>query len=57
MAAYVTLTPEEAVLYDKVKEVILKRYKINEETYACGLKKGKKYNQEHADCFRDHFQQ
>ena len=33
LAPYVALTPGDAVLYDKVKEAILRRYEINEETY------------------------
>ena len=33
LAAYVALTPEDAVVYDTVKGAILRRYEINEETY------------------------
>ena len=33
MAAYAALPPENAVVYEKVKEEILRRYEINEETY------------------------
>ena len=33
MAAYTALTPEDAVVYKKVKKAILRRYEISEETY------------------------
>ena len=33
MAAYAALTAEDAVVYEKVKEAILRRYEISEETY------------------------
>ena len=33
MAAYAALTPEDAIVYEKVKEAILRRYEISEETY------------------------
>ena len=33
LAAYVALTPEDAVVYDTMKGAILKRHEINEETY------------------------
>ena len=33
LAAYAALTPEDTVRYEKMKEPILRRYEINEETY------------------------
>ena len=33
LAAYATLTLEDTALHGKVKETILRRYEINEETY------------------------
>ena len=33
MAAYAALTPEDEVVYEKVKEAILRRYEISKETY------------------------
>ena len=33
MAAYAALTPEDAVIYEKVKEAILWRFEISKETY------------------------
>ena len=46
MAAYAALTPEEAVLYDRVKEAILRRYEINEETYRLRFRQGRKKGEE-----------
>ena len=33
MAAYAALIPQDALLYDKVKEGTLRRYEVSEETY------------------------
>jgi len=59
MAAYAALTPEDATDYDKVKEAILRRYKINEETYRQRFrqdcKKGEESYREYADRLNDHF--
>ena len=59
MAAYAALTLEDAPVYDKVKEVILRRYEINEETYRQRFrqdrKKGEESYREYADRLGDHF--
>ena len=59
MAAYAALTPEDAVVYNKVKEAILMRYEINEETYRQRFrqdrKKGGESYREYADRLGDHF--
>lgn len=59
MAAYAALTPEDAVIYEKVKEAILRRYEINEETYRQRFrqdrKKGEESYREYADRLGDHF--
>ena len=59
MAAYAALTPEDTLLYDKVKEGILRRYEISEETYRQRFrqdrKKGEESYREYADRLRDHF--
>ena len=59
MAAYASLTPEDAVVYEKVKEAILRRYEINEETYRQRFrqdcKKGEESYREYADRLNDHF--
>ena len=59
MAAYAALAPGDAVAYDKVKEAILRRYEINEETYCQRFrqdrKKGEESYQEYADLLGDHF--
>ena len=54
MAVHTALIPEDAVVYDKVKEVILRRYKINKEIYHQQFrqdhKKWEEPHQEYADC-------
>ena len=59
MAAYAALTPGDAVTYEKVKEAILRRYEINEETYRQRFrqdrKKGEESYREYADRLGDHF--
>ena len=59
MAAYAALAPGVAVAYDKVKEAILRRYEINEETYRQRFrqdrKKGEESYREYADRLGDHF--
>ena len=59
MAAYTALTPEDTVVYEKVKEAILRRYKINEETYhqrfRQDCKKGEESYWEYENCLGDHF--
>ena len=59
MAAFAALAPGDAVAYDKVKEAILRRYEINEETYRQRFrqdrKKGEESYQEYAHCLGDHF--
>ena len=59
MAAYAALTPEDSTDYDKVKEAILRRYEINEETYRQRFrqdrKKGEESYREYADRLNDHF--
>ena len=59
MAAYAALTPEDAIVYEKVKEVILRKYEISEETYCQQFrqdrKKGEESYQEYADRLGDHF--
>ena len=59
MAAYAALTPEDAIQYKKVKEAILRRYEINEETYRQRFrqdrKKGEESYREYADRLGDHF--
>ena len=54
MAAYAAFTPEDSVVYDKVKEAILRRYKINEETYHQRFKQDrKKWEESHRE-YADH---
>ena len=59
MAAYAALTPRDAVVYEKVKEVILRRYETREETYRQRFrqdhKKGEESYREYADRLGDHF--
>ena len=59
MAAYAALTPVDALLCDKVKEAILRRYEISEETYRQRFrqdrKKGEESYREYAGHLRDHF--
>ena len=58
MAAYAALTPEDAVVYEKVKEAILRRYEINEtyrQRFRQDHKKGKELYREYADRLSDHF--
>ena len=59
MAAYAALTPENAVVYEKVKKAILRRYEISEKTYRQRFrqdrKKGEKSYWEYADRLGDHF--
>ena len=54
-----SLCPVDALLYDKVKEAILRRYEISEETYRQRFrqdhKKGEESYREYADRLRDHF--
>jgi len=58
MAAYAALTPEDAVDYGKAKDAILRRYKINEETYRQRFRqdrrKGDESYREFADRLNDH---
>ena len=59
LAAYANMAPEEACNYDCLKDTILKRYNISEETYrqrfrSC-RKKGEESYQEHASRLRDLF--
>ena len=53
MAEYAALTPEDSTDYDEVKEAILRRYEINEETYHQRFrqdrKKGEESYREYAD--------
>ena len=46
MAAYAALAPGDAVAYDKVKEAILRRYEINEETYHQRFRQDRKKGEE-----------
>ena len=46
MAAYAALTPGDAVTYEKVKEAILRRYEINEETYRQRFRQDRKKGEE-----------
>ena len=46
MAAYAALTPEDAIQYEKVKEAILRRYEINEETYRQRFRQDRKKGEE-----------
>ena len=59
MATYAALTPEDAVDYDKVKDAILRRYEISEETYRQRFRqdrrKGEELYREFADRLNDHF--
>ena len=59
MAAYAALTPEDAVDYGKVKDAIVRRYEINEETYHQQFrqdrKKGHESYREFADQLNNHF--
>ena len=59
MAAYAALTPEDAIQYEKVKEAILRRYEINEETYQQRFRQDRKKCEEsyreYADQLGDHF--
>ena len=59
MAAYAALTQDDAIVYDKVKEAILRRYEINEETYRQRFrqdrKRGEESYREYADRLGDHF--
>ena len=59
LAAYAALTPEDTVVYEKMKEPILRRYEINEETYRQWFrqdrKKGENLYREYADHLGDHF--
>ena len=57
MAPCTALTPEDAIQYDKVKEAILRRYEINEETYRQrqDRKKSEESYREYADRLGDHF--
>ena len=59
LAAYANMAPEEACNYDCLKDTILKRYNISEETYrqrfrSC-RKQGEESYQEHASRLRDLF--
>jgi len=58
MTACVALTPEDATDYDKVKEAILRRYEINEETYHQRFrqdhKKGEESYRDYANCLNVH---
>ncbi|XP_065889411.1 uncharacterized protein [Dysidea avara] len=59
MAAYAALSTEDALDYDRVKEAVLQRYDINEESYRLRFrqdyKKGDESYHEWADRLRDHF--
>ena len=61
MAAYAALAPEDALVYEKVKEARLRRYEISKETYSYrqqlrqDRKKGEELYQKYADCLGDHF--
>ena len=59
MAAYAALPTEDALEYDRVKEAILQRYDINEESYRQRFrhdhKKAEESYREWADRLRDHF--
>ena len=59
MAAYAALTPGDAVNYGKVKDAILRRYEINEETYCQRFRQDRKKEDESyhefADRLNDHF--
>ena len=59
MAAYAALSPGDAVTYEKVKEAILRRYEINEDTYRQRFRQDRKKDEEsyreYADRLRDHF--
>ena len=59
MTVYAALTPEYVVIYEKVKEAILRRYKINKETYHQRFrqdhKNGEESYREYADRLGDHF--
>ena len=59
MEAYATLTPEDAIIYEKVKDAILRRYEISEETYCQRFKqdrkKGEELYRQCADRLGDHF--
>lgn len=48
------LTPDDAVVYNEVKEAILRRYNINKETYHQPFRQNRKKReesyQEYADC-------
>ena len=59
MAAYGALTPEDVIVYEKVKEAILRRYEISEETYRQRFrqdrKKGEESYRKYADRLGDHF--
>ena len=59
MGVYAALTPGDAVTCKKVKEAILRRYEINEQTYRQRFrqdrKKGEESYRKYADHLGDHF--